>query len=411
MIATNDVLYHGPERRPLQDVMTCIREGCCIEEAGLRLEANAERHLKSPAEMARLFSRWPAALERTVEVAERVAFDLSQLRYEYPDEPVPPGRRPWAHLTDLAWEGAAWRYPQGAPQKVADLLRAELDLIEELDYPNYFLTVHDIVRWARDKGILCQGRGSAANSAVCFCLGITAVDPTRPKHDVLFARFISKERDEPPDIDVDFEHERRELVMQVRLPTLRQGAGGDLRHGHPLIARAAPSATSGKALGLTEDVTAALAGTVWGSWGDGLPDEHIAQAGLDPESPQIPPGDDSRRRAPGLSPPSLPARGRFRPHQAAAGRDLPDRQRRHEGPHLHRMGQGRHRRSGPDEGRCPGAGDAGRRSANPWRCSGSPTWPTSPKRIRRSNAMLSRADSVGVFQVESRAQMSMLPRP
>jgi error-prone DNA polymerase len=286
MIAVNDVLYHAAERAPLQDVVTCIREKCVIGEAGLRLEANAERRLKSPAEMGRLFARWPGAIERTLEVAGRIGFDLTQLKYEYPDEPVPPGKSPIAHLTDLAWQGAAWRYPAGAPEKVRDLLAQELALIEELNYPNYFLTVHDIVKWARGQGILCQGRGSAANSAVCFCLGITAVDPCAPKHDVLFARFISKERDEPPDIDVDFEHERRELVMQYiyeRYGRERAAICATVIHYRPRSA----IRDVGKALGLTEDVTAALAGTVWGGWGDGLPDEHIRQAGLDPHAPEI----------------------------------------------------------------------------------------------------------------------------
>jgi len=286
MLATNDVLYHGPERRPLQDVVTCVREKCTIQTAGLRLEANAERHLKSPAEMARLFARWPEAVARTQEVADRVAFDLSQLRYEYPDEPVPPGKTAMGHLTDLAWEGAAWRYPNGVPQKVKDLLHKELALIEELDYPNYFLTVHDIVRWAKAQGILCQGRGSAANSSVCFCLGVTAVDPCKPDHDVLFERFISKERDEPPDIDVDFEHERREQVMQYvygRYGRERAAIVATVIHYRPRSA----IRDVGKALGLTEDVTAALANTVWGSWGDSLPDRHIRQAGLDPDNPEI----------------------------------------------------------------------------------------------------------------------------
>jgi error-prone DNA polymerase len=286
MIATNDVLYHAPERRPLQDVLTCIREGCSIEQAGLRLEANAERHLKSPAEMARLFARWPRALERTLEVADRIGFDLSQLRYEYPDEPVPPGKTAIEHLTDLAWAGAAWRYPGGAPEKVKATLRHELALIEELGYPNYFLTVHDIVQWARDAGILCQGRGSAANSVVCFCLGVTAVDPTQPDHDLLFARFISRERNEPPDIDVDFEHERREEVMQYvygRYSRERAAICATVIHYRPRSA----IRDVGKALGLTEDITAALAGTVWGNWGEGLPDDHIRQAGLDPKNPAI----------------------------------------------------------------------------------------------------------------------------
>jgi error-prone DNA polymerase len=286
MIATNDVLYHAPERRPLQDILTCIREGCAIEEAGLRLEANAERHLKSPAEMARLFARWPGALERTLEVAGRITFDLSQLKYEYPDEPVPPGKTAIQHLRDLTWKGADWRYPGGVAESERKQLQYELDLIEELDYPNYFLTVHDIVAWARDQGILCQGRGSAANSLVCFCLGVTAVDPTLPDHDLLFARFISRERGEPPDIDVDFEHERRELVMQYvyeRYGRERAAICATVIHYRPRSA----IRDVGKALGLTEDITAALAGTVWGSWGEGLPDDHIRQVGLDPENPAI----------------------------------------------------------------------------------------------------------------------------
>ena len=286
MVATNDVLYHGPERRPLQDVLSCVREKCAIQAAGLRLEANAERHLKSPAEMTRLFARWPEAIERTTQIAGRVSFDLGQLKYEYPDEPVPPGKTAMGHLTDLAWAGADWRYPGGVPTKVVDLLHKELTLIEELGYPNYFLTVHDIVQWAKDQGILCQGRGSAANSSVCFCLGVTAVDPCKPDHDVLFERFISKERDEPPDIDVDFEHERRELVMQYvyeRYGRHRAAIVATVIHYRPRSA----IRDVGKALGLTEDVTAALAGTVWGSWGDGIPDDHIRQAGLDPANPEI----------------------------------------------------------------------------------------------------------------------------
>ena len=293
IVATNDVLYHAPERRTLQDILTCIREKCSIQTAGLRLEANAERHLKSAEEMARLFERWPEATERTLEIAERCQFCLSQLRYEYPDEPVPPGKTAMEHLTELAWAGAAWRYPEVVPQKVVDLLNKELALIEELGYPNYFITVHDIVQWARGQGILCQGRGSAANSSVCFCLGVTAVDPCREKHDVLFERFISRERDEPPDIDVDFEHERRELVMQYvyeRYGRHRAAICGTVIHYRPRSA----IRDVGKALGLTEDITAALAGTVWGSWGDELPDTQITQAGLDPTNPEI-------RRAIGLA--------------------------------------------------------------------------------------------------------------
>ncbi|HZZ89586.1 MAG TPA: error-prone DNA polymerase [Caulobacteraceae bacterium] len=286
IVATNDVLYHAPERRPVQDILTCIREKCSIQTAGLRLEANAERHLKSPEEMARLFVQWPQAVERSLEIAELCQFSLGQLKYEYPDEPVPPGKTAMQHLTDLAWAGAHWRYPDGVPRKVVDLLHKELALIAELGYPNYFLTVHDIVKWAKDQGILCQGRGSAANSSVCFCLGVTAVDPCKKDHDVLFERFISKERDEPPDIDVDFEHERRELVMQYvyeRYGRHRAAICGTVIHYRPRSA----IRDVGKALGLTEDITAALANTVWGSWGDGVPDDHIRQAGLDPTNPEI----------------------------------------------------------------------------------------------------------------------------
>ena len=284
MVATNDVLYHTPARRPLQDVLTCLREGVTIQTAGLVLEANGERHLKAPAEMARLFQAWPEAIARTGEIAGRISFDLSQLKYEYPDEPVPRGKTAMQHLADLAWQGAGWRYPQGVPDKVRGLIVQELALIEELNYPNYFLTVHDIVHWARTKGILCQGRGSAANSAVCYCLGVTSVDPAI--HDLLFARFISKERDEPPDIDVDFEHERREQVMQYvfnRYGRERAAICATVIHYRPRSA----IRDVGKALGLTEDITAALAGTVWGAWGDGLPEEHIRQVGLDPHNPEI----------------------------------------------------------------------------------------------------------------------------
>ena len=286
MVATNDVLYHGPERRPLQDVLTCIRENCTIQEAGLRLQANAERHLKSPTEMARLFARFPGAVERSVEIADRIKFDLSDLSYEYPDEPVPPGKTAIQHLRDLTWEGAAWRYPEGVPEKVDKLLRYELDLIEKLKFPNYFLTVHDIVKWARDQDILCQGRGSAANSCVCFCLGVTAVDPTKELQDLLFSRFISEKRGEPPDSDVDFEHERREEVMQYvyrRYGRQKAAIVATVIHYRPRMA----IRQVGKALGLTEDITAALANTVWGSWGGEIADEHIRQVGLDPANPEI----------------------------------------------------------------------------------------------------------------------------
>jgi error-prone DNA polymerase len=212
LAAAGDVHYHVPERQALCDVLTALRCGTTVAAAEELLFPNAQRCLKSPEEMAARFARWPDALERTVEIASRAAFSLDELRYEYPEELAPPGQTPAEYLARLAWEGARERYPDGIPDKVRRLLEHELRLIEELHYEAYFLTVWDLVGFARQRGILCQGRGSAANSAVCFCLGITAVDPERM--DVLFERFVSRERNEAPDIDVDFEHERREEVLQ-----------------------------------------------------------------------------------------------------------------------------------------------------------------------------------------------------
>ena len=213
LLATNDVYYHIPQRRPLQDVLTCIKNHCTLPEAGSRLFQNSERYLKTPEELAYLFSDLPEALTRTRVIAEAAAqFSLSQLKYDYPEEVCPSSKTPLQYLTELTWAGAAHRYPEGVPPKVRAVITQELPLIHELGYEKYFLTCYDIVGFARSRGILCQGRGSAANSAVCFCLGITAVDPARI--DLLFARFISKERHEPPDIDIDFEHERREEVIQ-----------------------------------------------------------------------------------------------------------------------------------------------------------------------------------------------------
>jgi error-prone DNA polymerase len=212
ILATNDVHYHVPEKRPLQDVMTCIREKTTIANAGFLLNPNAERHLKSPEEMARLFARWPHAISATREFADAIGFSLNELRYEYPRESVPEGRTPQEQLAHLTWKGAVDYWPDGPPEKVISQIEKELRIIAKLDFARYFLTVHDIVAFARSIGILCQGRGSAANSTVCYCLKITNADPA--VNDLLFERFLSEERREPPDIDVDFEHERREEVIQ-----------------------------------------------------------------------------------------------------------------------------------------------------------------------------------------------------
>jgi error-prone DNA polymerase len=284
LLATNDVLYHHPTRRPLQDVLTCIREKTTIETIGKRLETNAERHLKRADEMARLFRDVPEAIAETISFADRIVFSLDQLKYQYPDEPVPPGKTAQRHLEDLTWQGAHRRFPVRIPPKTKKVLHKELRLIRKLKYAHYFLTVHDIVRYAREQKILCQGRGSAANSAVCYVLDVTSVDPT--KIDLLFERFISKERLEPPDIDVDFEHSRREEVMQYvyrRYGRHRAAVIATVIHYRPRSA----IRDVGKALGLTEDVTAALADTVWGSWGRGFDEDQVKQAGFEPQNPLV----------------------------------------------------------------------------------------------------------------------------
>ena len=279
LVATGDAHAHAASRRPLQDVLTCIREHCTIHDAGYRLYPNAERHLKPADEMARLFREWPDAVARGADIAEQCAFSLDELRYEYPVDPVPEERTPQEELERLAWAGAEERYPRGVPEKVGAQISHELALIGELAYAPYFLTVHDIVRFARGRGILCQGRGSAANSSVCYALGITAVDPDRI--DLLFERFVSAERDEPPDIDVDFEHERREEVIQYIY-----GKYGRERAGMTatVISYRAKSALRevGKALGLSDDAIVALQGTAWRRSWDDIDDASIRDAGLDP---------------------------------------------------------------------------------------------------------------------------------
>ncbi len=282
ILATNDVHYHSPERRPLQDVMICIREKTTIRKAGFLLKANAERHLKSPAEMQRLFADWPHAIRATREVADACQFSLNELAYHYPQETVPLGETAQSQLGKLTWQGAAGRYPAGLPQKVRDLLVKELEIICIKKIPQYFLTIHEIVLWARSQGILCQGRGSAANSAVCFVLGITSVDPA--EQELLFERFISMDRDEPPDIDVDFEHERREEVIQhiyEKYGRHRAGLCATVIHYRPRSA----IRDVGKAMGLSEDVTAALAKTVWGSWGTSMGEANSNEAGVDLTDP------------------------------------------------------------------------------------------------------------------------------
>ncbi|MBI1361104.1 MAG: DNA polymerase III subunit alpha [Alphaproteobacteria bacterium] len=284
LIAVNDALYHSPDQRDLQDVMTCIREGVQIEAAGRRLEANAERHLKPVAEMARLFRAAPEVIAETQALLDLIDFDLDQLKYEYPQEPVPTGWTDQDYLENRVWFHAGMKYGWRIPKKVKRLLRKELAFIEKKKMAQYFLTIFDLVRVAEDKGILCQGRGSAANSAVCYVLGITSVNPAT--FDVLFERFLSNERDEPPDIDVDFEHERREEIIQhiyQRYGRERAGIAATVIHYRPRSAMREVS----KAFGLTDDVAARLSGLVWGSWGPAPGPDQLRQAGLDPENPVL----------------------------------------------------------------------------------------------------------------------------
>jgi error-prone DNA polymerase len=282
-LATGDVLFHSPDRRMLQDVVTAIREKCTIDELGFKRERHADRHLKGAAEMARLFARWPHMIDATREIVQRCRFDLDQLCYQYPSE-VGAGENPQQVLERRVREAAAQRFPEGLPQAHEKLLRHELQLIEQLRYAPYFLTVHAIVAYARSQKVLCQGRGSAANSVVCFLLGITSIDPV--KHELLFERFVSGERGEPPDIDVDFEHEQREDVIQwiydhygrdhaaLTAVVIRYRARGAVRD-------------VGKALGLPEDLTGALAGQTWGWSNEGVGERHLKELNLDGSDPRL----------------------------------------------------------------------------------------------------------------------------
>ena len=285
ILATNDVHYHAAERRPLQDVMTCILHRTTIHKAGFLLDANAERHLKSPAQMVRLFAPWPHAIRATRDVADACDFSLTELSYEYPSETVPEGYSAQEYLEELTWKGAAFRYPEGVPDHIREVLRKELAMIAKLQIAQYFLTIEQIVDFARHQTkpeILCQGRGSAANSAVCYVLGITAVDPVH--NDLLFERFISEERKEPPDIDVDFEHERREEVIQHiydKYGRDRAALCATVIHYRPRMA----VREVGKVMGLSEDITTALSKTIWGSWGREVGAREAAEAGLDLKDP------------------------------------------------------------------------------------------------------------------------------
>ncbi len=414
LVAANDVHYHAARRRPLQDVLTAIRERVPVAAAGRRLAADAERRLKSGAEIARLFRGHEDAVARTIEITELCPFSLDELAWEYPDEPVPAGSSPQSHLEHLTWKGAGKRFPDGVPAKIRTTLGHELAVIAELGYAAYFLTVNDLVVFARERGILCQGRGSAANSAVCYCLGITSVDPTMI--DVLFERFVSREHREPPDIDVDFEHERREEVIQYIYERYGRDRAGIAAAVVRYRTRSAVRDV-GKAMGLSEDTAAALARALrsgrHGKSG-GTVRARMKEAGLDPADPLL-------RRA------------------AALAEELVGFPR-----HLSQHTGGFVLTRAPLEEIVPiGNGAMKGRTFIAWdkydleamglmkvdvlglgmltcirkafellnRCKGLDlTLASVPQEDPAVYDMLCRADSVGVFQVESRAQMNMLPR-
>lgn len=289
LVATGDVQMHVPSRKPLLDVLTCIREGCTLDQAGYRLQANAERHLKSPREMARLFNTYPDALRRTADIAEACRFSLDELAYDYPIEAAPDGLTAQEYLEQLTWEGARERYPRasyprGIPEKAKHQAAHELKLISALGFAPYFLTVRDLVRFARSRDILCQGRGSAANSAVCYCLGITALDPARMN--LLFERFVSAERGEPPDIDVDFENARREEVIQYVYE--KYGRDRAAMTGTVITYRAKGAIRDvGKVFGLKEDTILSLQGAAWRTAFDDIDADRLRDHGLDPENALI----------------------------------------------------------------------------------------------------------------------------
>jgi error-prone DNA polymerase len=281
IVALNEPFYHHAERRPLADIVAAIRHRTTIATAGFLLCANAERHLKGAEDMVRIFRDYPHALENSKGFFDRLKFSLDELKYQYPDEMLE-GETPTESLKRLAWKGAATRYPNGIPERIKAQIVYELELIGELEYEPYFLTVHNIVQFARSQGILCQGRGSAANSTVCFCIGITEVDPALT--DLLFERFISPERREPPDIDVDFEHERREEVIQHIYQRYGRDHAGLAAAVTTYRARSAGRETA-KVMGLSEDVQSALSGAVWGWSSEGLTEREARAAGLDIKDP------------------------------------------------------------------------------------------------------------------------------
>jgi error-prone DNA polymerase len=411
LLAIGDILYHRPQRRRLQDVVTCIREHVTLAGAGRLLEANAERHLKDAREMARLFRDHPRAIAQGIAVLEETGFSLDELRYQYPDETPPGGLSPQEELARLAMEGAANRYPQGVPKRVLDQIDHELRLIGELQYAPYFLTVHDIVRFARSRSILCQGRGSAANSTVCYCIGITDVDPALT--DLLFERFISPERREPPDIDVDFEHERREEVIQYIYA--KYGRERSALAATVITYRARSAAREiGKVFGLSQDAIGALSGSVWGHSAANLGEREARDSGLDLRDPAVAQVIELAGEING-----------FPRHLSQHVGGFVITRDRLDGliPLMNTAMEGRTQVEwDKDDLEALGILKIDVLALGMLTCLRKAfgllrdrygldlTLATMEKEDPRTYAMIQRADTVGVFQVESRAQMSMLPR-
>ena len=284
MAATNNVFYHEAARRELQDVLTCVREKCTIHTAGFKLHQNAERFLKPVREMHRLFRLYPQAIAGAIDIANSCKFSLDDLKYIYPEEITTEGRTPQEELVLLTWQGARISFPGGITDKITATINKELDFIERKNYAAYFLTVHDLVRFARGRGILCQGRGSAANSVVCYCLGVTSVDPS--KFNLLFARFMSDARNEPPDIDVDFEHERREEVIQYIYEKYGRDRAGIVATVTQERYKGAIR-DAGKAMGLSVDTINRLSGSVWSYSSETFDRQRIIENGLNPDDREL----------------------------------------------------------------------------------------------------------------------------
>jgi len=412
-LATGDVLYDVAERRQLQDVVTAIRHGCTIDDLGFRRERSADRHLNSPGEMARRFRHHPQALAAVEAIVERCTFDLRSLDYQYPDEIVISGLSPQQALDKLARDALSARFTGPPPVAYTELLDKELALVATKKYAPYFLTVNSIVSYARFIGILCQGRGSAANSVICFVLGITSIDPV--KHELLFERFISEERDEPPDIDIDFEHERREEVIQW----IYQTYGYDHAALTAVVSRFRTRGSVrevGKVMGLPEDMTAALASQVWGWSNEGVPDTHVEALNLDPTEPRLALTLDLARQLIGT-----PRHLSQHPGGFVLARDrldelLPIEPAAMVGRRVVEWEKQDIEELGFMKVDILGLGMLGcmRRAFDLLRMHKDKNLDLDSLALQDDDddtfAMIQKADTLGVFQIESRAQMSMLPR-